>query len=66
MCSTQWLTPVMPGSSLTDPTWYQTQQLTVGLFESGASITSNLFRSRNRCTGPGYPATRDRATRAGS
>src|SRR3989442_12225089 len=47
MCSRKWDIPVVPGTSLRPPTWYQTQSETTGAcLASSACITSPLSRRR--------------------
>src|SRR5437867_12205197 len=47
MCSRKWDMPVVPGTSLRPPTWYQTQSETTGACRaSSACITSPLSRRR--------------------
>src|SRR6059036_2118767 len=47
MCSRKWDMPVVPGTSLRPPTWYQTHNETTGACRaSSACITSPLSRRR--------------------
>src|SRR2546430_49004 len=65
MCSRKWDMPVVPGTSLRPPTWYQTQSETTGACRaSRACITSPLSSKREAGTSVRVGMTRSLGQRA--